>query len=168
VVVSLQVRGRTRRVTAALVAAAAAGLTLAAMLQYWFGALEGSYWANAGVIALAVAAVALTVAGLRQLLGMAGIGLAALLMMLLGSPLSGVATAPELLPTGWATLGQLMPPGATGAALRATSFFDGVGVGTPLLVLGAWLLAGAALALLPERRTSIPTPGAEQPAAVPA
>jgi hypothetical protein len=38
-----------------------------------------------------------------------------------------------------------------GTALRSTAFFDGAGAGTPLLVLTSWVLAGAALALLPRR-----------------
>lgn len=88
-------------------------------------------------------------------LSLAGPPIAALVMVLLGNPLSGVTSAPELLPSGWSTLGQLLPPGATGSALRSTSFFDGAAAQAPLLVLACWTLAGLALTLLP-RRTSPP------------
>ena len=89
---------------------------------------------------LGIAAIGLTLVGLRRAIGMAGLPLGALTILLLGNPLSGVTSAPELLPTGWSTLGQLLPPGATGTALRSTAFFDGAGAGLPLLVLssGCW------------------------------
>jgi hypothetical protein len=151
-VLSLQLRHRGARLAGALGVAGASGLVLGGLLQGWLGALDGSYWANAGVIALGIAAIALAVAGLHALLGTPGIGLATLTMVLLGNPLGGVTSAPELLPLGW--LGQLLPPGATGTALRSTSYFDGAGAGAPLLVLTVWALAGAALLLLPAREAS--------------
>jgi hypothetical protein len=74
-----------------------------------------------------------------------GLALGAATVVLLGNPLSGLASAPELLPSGWGTLGQLLPPGATGTLLRSVSWFDGAGAGTPLLVLSTWCLAGLLL-----------------------
>ncbi|NUR98027.1 MAG: hypothetical protein HOV67_22580, partial [Kribbellaceae bacterium] len=56
-----------------------------------------------------------------------------------------MTSAPEMLPNGWGTLGQFLPPGAAGTALRSVSFFDGNGAGRPLVVLGCWLLAGVLL-----------------------
>ena len=129
--------------------AAGGGLAATGVLQGWLGALDGSYWANAGVFSLGIAAIGLTLVGLRRAIGMAGPPLGAMTILLLGNPLSGVTSAPEPLPTGWSTLGQLLPPGATGTALRSTAFFDGAGAGLPLLILSVWVLAGAALALLP-------------------
>jgi hypothetical protein len=83
--------------------------------------------ANSGAIALTVAATSLSILGLESLLGYAGLGLGAGAMMLIGNPLSGTVTAPEMLP-GWSgTLGQLLPPGAGGQLLRSTAFFDGHG-----------------------------------------
>jgi hypothetical protein len=46
------------------------------------------------------------------LAGRAGAALGALLMILVGNPLSGVSSAPELLPAPAGTIGQLLPPGA--------------------------------------------------------
>lgn len=127
------------------------GLLIVAILQGWLGALTGSYWANAGAVALGIAAIGATLVGLHRVLGRAGIGLGAALMMLLGNPLSGVTSAPEMLPAGWGALGQMLPPGAAGSLLRSTSFFDGAGAWLPILVLSCWLVAGATLAVLPRR-----------------
>jgi hypothetical protein len=143
-------RTRDRLATAALVGIGG-GLALAGILQGWLDALGGSFWANAGVIALGILAVALPIVGLRHLIGPAAIGVVGLLILLVGNPLSGVTSAPELIPLGW--LGQLLPPGAVGSALRGTAFFDGAGVKLPVLVLLAWIAAGVALAVVPRRES---------------
>lgn len=140
-----------RRAGGALLAAVAAGLVATAVVQLWLGALEGSYWANSGVVALAIAAISMTLIGLNALIGTPGIGLGALIMFLVGNSLSGVASAPDLLPTGWGTLGQLLPPGATGTLLRSVSFFEGAAAGRPALVLTCWLAGGLLLAALGSR-----------------
>jgi hypothetical protein len=120
------------------------------------GGLQGTYAVEAGVVALTIVAVSGTVAGAGSLLGHAGIPPAALVMMLLGNPLSGASSAPEMLPRPWGALGQLLPPGAGSQALRSVTYFDGVGAATPLLVLSGWAVAGlgmVALAGLRARRT---------------
>ena len=149
---ALRVRGRGRRMTATVGVAAASGLLLAAVQQYWLGALEGSYLANAAVYALAIGAMAAVVVGLHRVLGIAGLAFAAVTIVVLGNPLSAITSAPELLPGGWGALGQLLPPGAAGSALRSTAFFAGAGVTTPLLVLGGWLLLGSVLLAWPADR----------------
>lgn len=151
-VTSLALRRTRDRLLAAALVGLGGGLALVGVLQGWLGALEGDYWSNAGVAALGIWAVALPIIGLRHLMGPAGIGLVALLVLLVGNPLSGVTSAPQLLPLGW--LGQLLPPGAVGSALRGTAFFDGAGTMLPLTVLACWALAGLVLALVPRRETS--------------
>ena len=142
------VQAGIRRVIGAIGFSITGALALAAILQYWLGSLEGNYFANAGVIALSVAATSLTLLGLEWLIGTPGIGLGSAIMMLLGNPLSGLTSAPEMLPSGWGALGQLLPPGAAGTALRSVSFFDGAGAGRPFLVLSCWLVLGLALCTL--------------------
>lgn len=144
---SLALRRTRDRAVVAIGAAVAAGLSMTAILQYGLDALGGHYLANAGVVTLALLAVALPIIGLRHLIGPAGIGVVALLVLLVGNPLSGITSAPELLPFG--RVGQFLPPGAAGSALRGTAFFDGAGAGVPLLVLAAWALAGHLLTLVP-------------------
>jgi hypothetical protein len=131
-----------RQVGALVAASALAGLAAVAMTQGWLEVIEGSWVANAAVLGLMVLSVSSLVAGLIGLLGAPGIGVAAVLVVLIGNPWSGVATAPELLPTPTGDIGQLLPPGAAGNALRSTAFFDGAGVGGHLLVLLVWVGAG--------------------------
>ena len=104
------------------------------------------------------------VAGLKALLGEAGVALGALTMILVGNPFSGVGSAPELLPQPVGGLGQLLPPGAGGNLLRSTGFFDGAAAGGHVAVLAAWALAGlAALALASVRgraAAAMPAPAA--------
>ncbi|WP_433754624.1 hypothetical protein [Nocardia sp. CA-135398] len=146
--------GTIRRVTGALSFAVTGGMAVAAILQYWLGSLSGSYLANAGAIGLAIAATSLTVLGLESLLGYAGIGIGAVVMMLVGNPLSGTATAPEMLP-GWSgAFGQLLPPGAGGRLLRSTAFFDGRGATHAVIVLAAWVALGAVLCLVGTLRSA--------------
>ncbi|HZX03453.1 hypothetical protein [Kribbella sp.] len=153
------VRSGSKRMLGAVTFAVTGGLALAAVLQYWLGSFEGSYLGNAGVIAMSIAAISLTLLGLEWLLGTAGLALGGAVMMLLGNPLSGMTSAPEMLPSGWGTLGQLLPPGAAGTALRSVSFFDGAGAGRPLVVLSCWLVAGlllCGLGALRGRRRAVP------------
>ncbi|WP_405801019.1 ABC transporter permease [Streptomyces sp. NBC_01506] len=142
-------------------AAALAGLTATALAHSWLGVLAGDWWAQAGVFGLAVLAIGATVAGLAALVGRAGIGLGGLLMVLIGNPFSGVASAPELLPEPFGTIGQLLPPGASGSLLRSVSFFDGNAAGTPALTLTIWAVLGLVAVLVGTRRTAATpeTPG---------
>jgi hypothetical protein len=153
-VLTLRVRGTGRRLAGALCFAVTGGLAMTAILQFWLGSLDGSYWTNSAVVALGVGATATVVLALERLFGFAGLGLGAAVMLLLGNPLSGIASAPELLPAGWGAFGQLLPPGAAGTALRSVAFFDGAGAYTALLVLGCWLVAGLVLFAVPVRRRS--------------
>jgi hypothetical protein len=157
------VRGRLRRVATALAAAVAGGMVTATVLGTWLGSVEGSWWTTSGVVALGIAATALVLLGLHELLGMPGLALGAATTVLLGNPLSGLAGAPELLPGAWGAVGQWLPPGATGTLLRATSWFDGAGAGPALLALGVWctvglLLLGAGAARARRTRPAAPSP----------
>ena len=142
------------RLLAALAAfAALSGLLVVALIGAALGALPGSYLALSAVAALIVLAVALPTAGFMRVLGPPGIGLGALLFLVIGNPGSGNATAPELLPGFWRVTGQLLPPGSGGQALRNVAYFDGHALAQPLLVLGAWALLGGVLVLAARRRT---------------
>lgn len=145
-------RGLRTRIAGALLFSLAAGAAIAAVLQYATHSVDGNYWLTALGLTLGTAALSTTLLGLQARLGMAGFAFGGALMMLLGNPLSGLATGPHWLPTGWATLGQLLPPGASGSLLRANAFFDGSGAGLPSLTLAVWVGIGIALALLADRR----------------
>ena len=124
------------------VVAALSGLVAIAIVQGWLDIIEGPWLLNAAVLSLAVLAVASVVTGLAALIGPAGIGVAALLMVFVGNPWSGVTSAPELLPQVTGFIGQLLPPGASGQLLRSTAFFDGAGAGGHLAVLLVWIALG--------------------------
>lgn len=144
--------------TGALAASLLVGLLITAFLQYGTGSLTGNYWITALGLTLGMAALTLTFAGLDALFGATGIGVGALVMMLLGIPLTGLGTGPYWLPSGWSTLGQLLPPGAAGSLTRANAFFDGGGAGGPALVLTFWVLLGAALLVVATLRSTKTSP----------
>jgi hypothetical protein len=146
VLLAVAVTGRWARLLGLVAYAALAGLVVAAILQYGLDALAGGYLANAAVVGLLTLAIAAAVAGLGTLLGAGGLLLAVLVVFLLGNPLSGLTSAPELLPQPWGAVGQFLPPGAGGTLLRSVAFFDGAGAAVPAWVLAAWAGIGLALA----------------------
>ena len=145
---------RSRRQFGLLLAGAAfAAVVVVAILQGWLDVIRGGWLANAGTIGLAVLAIGATVAALMAWMGPPGIAVGAVLMALVGNPLSGISSAPELLPSAAGTIGQLMPPGAAGNMLRSTAFFDGADAAPHAAVLAAWALpALLALAVAAGRR----------------
>ncbi|MDG9686427.1 ABC transporter permease [Streptomyces sp. DH18] len=154
-VVTLMGLRRARAAVTLIGAAALVGLAATAVAHSWLGALTGDWWTVAGVLALTVLAIGSAVAGLAALLGPRGIGLGALLMVLLGNPFSGVTSAPELLPEPVGAIGQWLPPGAGGSLLRSVAFFDGSAAGAAVLTLSLWTLFGLAAVLIARRA---PTP----------
>lgn len=150
--VTSAIRRRGWRVAGAIGFSLLGGLVLTALLQGWLGSLSGSFLANAGVLSLGIASVAIGVLGFEAVFGMPGLGLGAVVMMLCGNALSGAASAPELLPAGWGTVGQWLPAGATNTALRSVAFFDGYGAGRSLVVLACWVVLGLVLVAVAGRR----------------
>jgi hypothetical protein len=128
-----------------LAAFAVVGGLVGAGVMHWLGVIGGSYWAAAAVIALLALAVSSTVCGLSAVLGAPGIGLGVLVVFLFGNPISGVVAAPELLPTPWGAIGQLLPAGAGATLLRSAAFFDFAGAAVPLWTLVAWAVLGVVL-----------------------
>jgi hypothetical protein len=133
---------------AAVVFAAGAGITIAALLRYVFGSIDQSIWGVAAGLTLGLLAAGLSMLGLGSLFGRIGLVVGALVALLLGNPLSGLNSAPEMLPSGWGTLGQWLPQGATATLLRSTAFFDGTGATTAIAVLSCWAVAGIGLIVL--------------------
>ncbi|MGW1294828.1 ABC transporter permease [Streptomyces sp. NPDC002533] len=159
VVTLMRLRGARAALTL-LAASALVGLAATAMTHSWLGVITGDWWTEAGVLGLTVLAIGSGVAGLAALFGQGGIGLGALLMVLLGNSFSGVTSAPQLLPEPAGAIGQWLPPGAGGSLLRSVAFFDGSAAGGPLLTLSLWSVLGLAAVLFARR-----TPKAAEPAA---
>ncbi|WP_200209502.1 hypothetical protein [Micromonospora coerulea] len=155
---------RSARLVGLLTYAVLAGLAGTAVLHGWLGILDGSQWREAGAIGLFALAAAGIVAGLGGLLGGLGIGLGALLVFLVGNPLSAVGAAPELLPQPWGAVGQFLPVGAGGTLLRSAAFFDGAGAGRSLAVLAGYAVVGLALILVGRFQAGGPAEAAAGPA----
>ncbi|MEU9591642.1 hypothetical protein ACGF7W_33735 [Streptomyces sp. NPDC048219] len=141
------------RLVGVIAFALAGGAAVTAVLQFGIGTLDGNYGVTSLGLGLGMAALAIPLLGLESLLGYAGFGAGSVVMMFLGNPLSGLTTGPYWLPDGWSTVGQLLPPGASGSLLRADAFYAGTGAGGPALVLGVWVLAGFALMFAADRRS---------------
>lgn len=152
VLLALRVRGRLARLAGVVLFAALAGLVSTAIARWGLSALPGDYLTDAAGVALLALAVSGTTAGLAALLGPPGAGLGVLVIFVLGIPLSGLTSAPDLLPDGWGTLGQYLPPGAGGTLLRSLAYFDGAATGRPLAVLSGWAAVGIVLLVLARPR----------------
>jgi hypothetical protein len=140
-------RGTVRtRVASALVLAALGGLTATAILQFGFGSFDGSFWLTSLAVSAGIAAIGCTVLGLGTMLGYPGVLLTAVLMLFVANPLSGLANGPGWLSQPWGSIGQLLPVGAAGSAVRSAAYFGGAGATTSWLVLVGWLAAGLLLA----------------------
>jgi hypothetical protein len=145
IVVSLRVAGVWRRLVSLTAYAVLAGAGLAAIMQAWFGVLQGDYMANASAIALSLFATGAFIVGLTALIGPPGIAVGAVLTLLIGNPISAAAQPLEFLPEPWGAIGQWFVPGASITLLRDLSYFPKADATMPWLVLAGWALVGVAL-----------------------
>ncbi|MFH7596116.1 DUF3533 domain-containing protein [Streptomyces racemochromogenes] len=135
------------RLGALLLYAIVAGLLGAVIAGPVLGALPGSITALWGLGTLVVFAVGALTLALQGLAGVVGIGLAILLVVVLGNPSAGGAYPYPLLPPFWRAIGPALPPGAGTYTGRSIAYFQGNGAAGPLLVLSAWAVAGSAVTL---------------------
>lgn len=149
------VRRPQARLVGLVTFAVLAGAVGATLLQTWLGVVGGDWLAVAAVLGLLSLAISASVAGLASLIGPAGIGLVALLTILVGNALSGVGAAPELLPQPWGAFGQWLPIGAGATLLRSTAWFGGAGGATAAWVLTGWAVAGLTLVAVAGRRSAV-------------
>ncbi|WP_193044640.1 ABC transporter permease [Mycolicibacterium baixiangningiae] len=133
------------RLATAVVFSAVAAWTIAALLYYVLGSFDQNFWGVTAGLTLGLLACGLPVLGLGSLFGRVGLACGAVLALLVGNPLSGLSSAPEMLPRGWGEVGQWLPQGATATLLRSTAYFGGAGAMSAVVVAICWALAGAAL-----------------------
>lgn len=131
-----------RQAMALAVVSATAGLGAYLVAQGFLGVLPHEHLASWAALSLTVFAMSSTTAGLVALVGAAGLGLSAMLMILVGNAFSGNTSAPQLLPTAVDHIGQWFPPGAAANLLRSTVYFNGNGASGHLGVLIAWSVLG--------------------------
>ncbi|WP_313550870.1 hypothetical protein [Corynebacterium sp.] len=80
-----------------------------------------------------------------DVIGLAGVGLTATVVIFFSIPLSGLATGWWILPKSWGFIGQLMPIGTTGELVRSIEYFNGNAVAMPVSVLLCWIAVGLLL-----------------------
>jgi len=131
--------------------AVAAGASGAAALRYGLDVLPGSYLAAAAVLTLLSLAVAGTVLGLGARAGTAGLT-GGFVLFVVAAALSAWSSAPELMPSPWGGVGQLIPPGAGVTLLRSAAYFRGAGGGDAAAVLTVWAALGVALVMVGDTR----------------
>ena len=96
-----------------------------------------------GIFTFLMLAVAFAAAGLQTLFGTIGTLIVIVVFVVFGAPAAGGSVARPFLPSFWGTIGPYLPPGAGTTAVRNTIYFDGNGIGKALIVLAAYLVAGA-------------------------
>lgn len=152
--IAIGVQGTSRRLLTLAVLAGTAGLAVAVVAQPVFRILGGSFPLNVTAGGLTIAAIAATVIGLRNLIGLHGVGVGTVVIMLFGSPISAAMLPVEFLPRPWGTIGQFFPPGASVSLIRSISYFPDAPTATQWLVLCGWTLAGCLLAVVSGGRPS--------------
>ncbi|MFI1864972.1 DUF3533 domain-containing protein [Streptomyces jumonjinensis] len=147
------------RLGALLLYSIAAGLLGAVIAGPVLDALPGGVPALWGLGALVVFTVGALTLACQGLAGIVGIGLAILLVVVLGNPSAGGAYPYPLLPPFWRAIGPALPPGAGTFAARSISYFRGNGAGGPMLVLAAWAVAGSLITVVCALRRTTGTAG---------
>lgn len=141
----------TRRAVFRLMAtvpyAVLSGIGGAVILGPLLHALDGHFWALAGIGTALVRSAATVTMAFQVLFGVIGIGLTVLVFVVLGNPSAGGAYQGPVLPAFWRVIGRVLPNGAGTTAVRQTVYFDGYGVTGPVLVILAWAVAGVVIAL---------------------
>jgi hypothetical protein len=142
IMISLLITGVWRRLTSIIVYSVIAGAAVVAVMQGWFGVLQGDALLNGAAVTLSMAATAAFIVGANALIGIAGIPLGSVVTMLIGNPLSS-ATAPiAFMPQPWGEVGQYFVPGASATLIRDLSYFPDASALQPWLVLGGWTVLG--------------------------
>jgi hypothetical protein len=122
-----------------LLAALAVGIVLG---------FDSGYWSLMGVCALLALAVASATAASRSLFGRAGIGVAALILILLGNASSGSVVGSAFLPQPFRWLSPVLPAGSGLEAARSVMYFGGAGAGWRVGTLAIWVAGSLAVIAL--------------------
>jgi hypothetical protein len=105
-----------------------------------------------GLFILVMMAVAFATAALQELLGAAGTLLVVVVFVIFGAPASGGTVPSAFLPGFWRTFGPYLPAGAGTTVVRNTIYFSGNDIGRSLIILAAYLVAGALTTIATQKR----------------
>lgn len=168
VVISLLVAGVTRRLFALATYAVVGGVLVALVTGPMLGILGGHFWLEALVIGVGMLATASTVVGLNALLGAPGIGVGAVITMLIANPISGATLPYQFIAGPWGAVGQYFVPGAASSLVREVNYFPDASTLHEWTVLLAWVVVGVLLSVVGHFRSTtpvhLPASELEQPA----
>jgi ABC-type polysaccharide/polyol phosphate export permease len=114
-----------------------------------------------GLFVLVMTAVAFATAALQTVLGPAGTLVVVIVFVIFGAPASGGTVPSPFLPAFWRTFGPYLPAGAGTTAVRNTIYFGGNDIARSLVILAAYLVAGALVVTVIRRRQSVSDEAAE-------
>jgi hypothetical protein len=115
--------------------------------------LVGGYddvWLVVGLVALVSFAVAIVIAACARILGPVGVALGALIVVLVGLVSSGGPLGSAFLPDAYRAVAPWLPVDAAYSAIRGALYFDGAGVGTPVIILALWAIGGIVVLAAPD------------------
>lgn len=104
-----------------------------------------SYWPLAGACALLALAVTAATAAWCRLFGRAGVGVAGLIVILLGNASSGSVIGSAFLPQPFRGLSPVLPGGSALEAVCSVLYFGGAGAGWRVATLALWAAGSFAM-----------------------
>ncbi|MEU9443194.1 ABC transporter permease [Streptomyces sp. NPDC048304] len=128
------------------------GFTIAAVVDWWLGALKLPFAESWAILALTMVTSGMVFTMFNTLVGRWAMLPTWGLMVLLGNPSSGGAVSWPLLPSALGTIGRWLPPGASVNAQHTAVYFRGHQHAFPFLVLAGWAVVSCAVFLIGRHR----------------
>ncbi|AZS86329.1 ABC transporter permease [Streptomyces griseoviridis] len=133
------------RIAFTLAYALLGGFAVAAVADWWLGAVDLPFVESWLILALTMFTCGMVFTMFNTFFHRWAMIPTWGLLVLLGNPASGGAVAPPLLPTVIGRIGQWLPPGASVNAQHSAVYFQGAQHAFPFLVLAAWALLSCGL-----------------------
>ncbi|MGH4035570.1 ABC transporter permease [Actinomycetota bacterium Odt1-20B] len=128
------------RIAVTVVYALLGGFVIAAVVDWWLGAVDLPFAESWLILALTMFTSGMVFTMFNTLFGRWAMIPTWGLMVLLGNPSSGGAVSWPLLPSVLGHIGRWLPPGASVNAQHTAVYFGGHQHAFPFLVLGGWAL----------------------------
>ncbi|KIZ19610.1 membrane protein [Streptomyces natalensis] len=140
------------------------GFAIAAVVDWWLGALRLPFVQSWLILALTMFTSGMVFSMFNTLMGRWAMLPTWGLMVLLGNPSSGGAVSWPLLPSALGHIGRWLPPGASVNAQHAAVYFGGRQHLFPYLVLAGWAVLSCTVFWVwrhrhPGGRETVPAPG---------
>ncbi|MEV0026042.1 ABC transporter permease [Streptomyces atroolivaceus] len=116
------------------------GFAIAAVVDWWLGALDLPFVESWLILAFTMFASGMVFTMFNTIMGRWAMIPTWGLMVLLGNPSSGGAVSWPLLPSALGQIGRWLPPGASVNAQHTAVYYQGHQYAFPFLVLAAWSL----------------------------